>query len=44
LWSDNDVSLLPEETRILTAVIKNRDLVNKTPQLEVDGYNLLKEE
>jgi len=43
LWSDNYVSLLPEETRVLTATIKNRDLKNKIPQLVVDGYNLKEE-
>ena len=39
LWSDNDVSLLPGETRILTAKIDNRYLKNKTPRLTVKGYN-----
>ncbi len=43
LWSDNYVSLLPGETRKLTAVIKNKYLNNKTPQLIVDGYNLKEE-
>jgi exo-1,4-beta-D-glucosaminidase len=40
LWSDNYVSLLPKETRVLTATIKNSDMENKTPQLTVEGYNL----
>jgi exo-1,4-beta-D-glucosaminidase len=44
LWSDNYISLLPEETRTLTAVIKNIDLENKTPKLWIDGYNLIKKE
>ena len=39
LWTDNDVSLLPGETRILTARIHNKYLKNKTPQLVVKGYN-----
>ena len=39
LWSDNDVSLLPGETRILTATIHQNDLKSKEPQLVVKGYN-----
>jgi exo-1,4-beta-D-glucosaminidase len=39
-WSDNYVSLLPGEKRILTALIRNNCLVNKKPQLVVTGYNL----
>ena len=39
LWSDNDVSLLPGETRILTVKIHNEYLKNKTPELVVKGYN-----
>ncbi len=42
LWSDNYVSLLPGETRVLTATIKNRYLENRKPQLIVSGYNLKK--
>ncbi len=42
LWSDNYVSLLPDERRVLTATIKNRDLKNRKPQLVVDGYNVKK--
>ena len=43
LWSDNYVSLLPEETRVLKAVINNSYLRNKNPQLTVEGYNLKEE-
>jgi exo-1,4-beta-D-glucosaminidase len=39
LWSDNYVSLLPGETRTLTARIHNEYLKNKTPKLVVKGYN-----
>jgi exo-1,4-beta-D-glucosaminidase len=39
LWSDNDVSLLPGETRRLTAKIHNECLKNKIPVLKVKGYN-----
>lgn len=42
LWSDNYVSLLPGEIRVLTATIKNRYLENRKPQLIVSGYNLKK--
>ncbi len=40
LWSDNYVSLLPHETRVLQAVIKNKWLEGKRVKLVVDGYNL----
>ena len=39
LWSDNYVSLLPGETRVLTAAINKKDLKNITPKLMVRGYN-----
>lgn len=39
LWSDNYVSLLPHEERILTARIKNKFLINKTPLLVTRAYN-----
>ncbi len=39
LWSDNYVSLLPGEKRILSATIKNSILKNKTPILKVNSYN-----
>ena len=38
-WSDNDVSLLPGETRILTATIHQNDLKGKVIRLVVKGYN-----
>ena len=38
-WSDNDVSLLPGETRVLTVKIHHRDLKNKEPELVVKAYN-----
>ena len=40
LWSDNYISLLPKEKRLIEVKIKNSYLVNKVPQLTVDGYNL----
>jgi exo-1,4-beta-D-glucosaminidase len=40
LWSDNYVSLLPGETRVLTARIKDEVVNEKMPKLYVDGYNL----
>ncbi len=39
LWSDNYISLLPGEKRVLTAKIKNKYLENKEVDLVVDGYN-----
>jgi hypothetical protein len=43
LWSDNYVSLLPGESRKLTAKIKNKYLKDKKPHLLVEGYNLIEE-
>ena len=43
LWSDNYVSLLPGETRTLTAKIGNSNLKDKNPELVVKGYNLKEE-
>ncbi len=40
LWSDNYISLLPGEKRVLTATINNRSLRDKTPQVMVGGYNV----
>ena len=40
LWDDNYVSLLPGESRALTATIKKRDLGGNAPQVRVDGWNL----
>jgi exo-1,4-beta-D-glucosaminidase len=42
LWSDNYVSLLPGETRVLTAKIKNIYLEEIEVELVVDGYNMMK--
>ncbi len=39
LWSDNYVSLVPGEKRILTASVKNSNLKNKTPFLKIEAYN-----
>ena len=39
-WSDNYVSLLPGETRTLTARYALRDLHGKTPVLHVSGWNV----
>ncbi len=39
LWSDNYISLLPGEKRILTAGINNKNLKNITPELVVEGFN-----
>ena len=39
LWSDNDVSLLPGEIRLITAKVHNEYLKNKIPVLRVQGYN-----
>ncbi len=41
IWSDNYVSLLPGESRKLSARIKNKYLKDKKPQLIVKGYNLM---
>jgi len=40
LWDDNYVSLLPGESRTLTATMKTRDLGGNAPQVRVDGWNL----
>ncbi len=40
LWSDNYVSLLPGETRLLTANIKEEVVNEKMPKLFVEGYNI----
>ena len=42
LWSDNYISLLPGEKRILVAKIKNSSLTGKIPELVTEGYNLKK--
>ncbi len=42
LWSDNYVSLLPGETRVLQAEINNEALEGRTPEVKVEGYNVSK--
>ena len=42
LWSDNYISLLPGEKRVLVARIKNSCLTGKNPELVTEGYNLKK--
>ncbi len=44
LWSDNYVSLLPGEVRVLNARIRNKYLKNKKVRLSVDGYNIVETE
>ncbi len=39
IWSDNYISLLPHEKRVLTARIKNHLLEGKDTKLTVNGYN-----
>ncbi len=39
LWSENDISLLPGETRRITATVYHRILQGKSPILRVRGYN-----
>ncbi|MBI5820799.1 MAG: beta-mannosidase [Verrucomicrobia bacterium] len=40
LWSDNYFSLVPGESRELTARVATRDLAGKKPFLEVGGWNI----
>ena len=42
-WEDNCVSLLPGETKILSATFSPADLQGEAPVLRVDGWNLKKE-
>ncbi|NPA36765.1 MAG: glycoside hydrolase family 2 [Chlorobi bacterium] len=42
IWSDNYVSVLPGETRIIKARIKDPEVNDKMPRLIIDGYNLKK--
>ena len=41
MWSDNYVSLLPGETRTLTARWRPEDAPGATPAIVVDGWNVL---
>ena len=40
LWEDNYISLLPGETRTLTASYRVRDLGGATPRVVVTGWNV----
>jgi exo-1,4-beta-D-glucosaminidase len=40
LWDDNYVSLLPGETRTITATYRVRDLGGSPPRLVVTGWNV----
>jgi len=40
LWDDNYVSLLPGESRTLTASVRVRDLSGLTPLISVQGWNI----
>jgi len=40
IWSDNYVSLLPGETKVLNAEINNSKLEGRKMELAIDGYNL----
>ncbi len=40
IWSDNYISLLPGETRVLKASINNSNLEGKNTVLATNGYNL----
>jgi exo-1,4-beta-D-glucosaminidase len=42
-WEDNCVSLLPGESRTLSATFSAADLRGEVPVLQVDGWNLKKE-
>ncbi len=41
MWSDNYVSLLPGETRKLTARWRSEDAPRATPTVAVDGWNVV---
>jgi hypothetical protein len=40
LWEDNYFSLLPGETRQVTAVYRSNDKNNTPPIVEVEGWNV----
>jgi exo-1,4-beta-D-glucosaminidase len=40
LWEDNYVSLLPGETRVVTANYRVRDLGGAPPMVVVTGWNV----
>ena len=41
LWSDNYFSLLPGESKDVTAAYEPEDLAGKDPILEIDGFNVV---
>jgi exo-1,4-beta-D-glucosaminidase len=40
IWDDNYVSLLPGESRVLTATVRTRDLGGAAPRVVVRGWNV----
>jgi exo-1,4-beta-D-glucosaminidase len=44
LWQDNYFALLPGETRQLTATFRMQPKDNRTPTVEVDGWNIKRKE
>jgi hypothetical protein len=40
-WSDNYISLLPGEERVLTVKMNTKDLDGEQPVIEMKGYNTL---
>jgi exo-1,4-beta-D-glucosaminidase len=40
LWEDNYLSLLPGETRVVTARYRQADLRGKRPEVELQGWNV----
>jgi exo-1,4-beta-D-glucosaminidase len=40
LWEDNYVTLLPGETRTISATYRTRDLGGSPPRLVVTGWNV----
>jgi exo-1,4-beta-D-glucosaminidase len=40
LWDDNYISLLPGESRTITATVRTRDLGGLTPTVKVEGWNV----
>jgi exo-1,4-beta-D-glucosaminidase len=41
-WSDNYISILPNETKTLTVKCYKKDTGNKEPKVKIKGYNLEK--
>jgi exo-1,4-beta-D-glucosaminidase len=40
LWDDNYISLLPGESRTITATVRTRDLGGLAPSVKVEGWNV----